>query len=289
MAICTRRISTLLSVLAVAAVLVPAGNAGLRTGVGARDTAPPAAFPTLYVKYAMNCTFTIVDDNGKTVNSIAPGSYQVYVSTPIMFKLVVPGGPGVDQLVDGDYTGCRGWVQFQLTGPGVNVFTTLDSGCDAFLLLPAQTFKAGATYTAQDLNQPSLTRTTFSTQTSGTPLVPKTPYTATSGKGTTFGDLFGSAIKKLSGTLTGTLSAGGKPALTSKGRPVSTLKAGRYKFVITDRDPKHSFKIQAVKGKPTTLSGVRFVGKKSLTLRLTAGQWKYTSGLGKAFIFRVTD
>ena len=27
-------------------------------------------------------------------------------------------------------TGCRGWVQFQLTGPGVNLATTLDAGCE---------------------------------------------------------------------------------------------------------------------------------------------------------------
>src|SRR6059058_1475882 len=122
MAVRGRRALLLTAALMVAAaVLAALGNAGTRAG-----GAP--ALPTLYVQYTMNCTFAIFDDAGKPVTSIPPGSYQLEVSTPIMFKLVRPGGVTVDNIAPNDFTGCKGWVQFQLSGPGVNLFTTLDSG-----------------------------------------------------------------------------------------------------------------------------------------------------------------
>jgi hypothetical protein len=212
MAVRVRRVSAFAAVLAAAAVLVPAGLAG------ARDDAP-GAFPTLYVVYTMNCTFSIVDDFGRRVTSIAPGTYQVEVSTPMMFTLVVPGGPGIDHIDANDFTGCKGWVQFSMTGPGVDLFTTLDTGCDAFLLLPPTTFKANSTYVAQDLNQPSVTRTALTTLSSGAPAAPTSPYTPTSGKGTVTKDIVGSAIvaaPPLRGTLSASLSPTGRPTLTTK-------------------------------------------------------------------------
>ena len=90
MAARVRRALTLTAALLAAAVLVPVSSAGRR------DNGAPA-LPTLYVVYTLNCTFSIVDDRGNPVTSIAPGSYQIEVSTPIMFKLVVPGGPTVDR------------------------------------------------------------------------------------------------------------------------------------------------------------------------------------------------
>jgi hypothetical protein len=129
--------------------------------------------------------------------------------------------------------------------------------------------------------------------TSGTPTAPQSPYTPTSGKGTVSKDIVGSAIEAarrvtLKGTLSGTLTADGKPTLMSKGKTVSSLKAGRYKFVITDQDPKGSFIIQAVKKRSTDLTGVEFVGKRSATVTLKAGRWMYYSDLGKAHYFLVT-
>ena len=282
MAVHVRRFSTLIAVLAVAAVLVPAGMASSRADA-------PAAFPTLYVVYTMDCTFTIHDDAGKRVSSIAPGTYQVYVSTPIFFGSVIPGGSSVVPMAPNDFTGCRGWVQFHLTGPGVDLETTLDFGCDAFYLMPATNFKASSSFTAQDMNQPAATRTVLTTLASGSPTIPPTPYSKTSDKGQTFKDLLGSAVAKaLRGTLAGTVSANGKPTLMMRGKTVSTLKAGRYKFVITDQSPKRGFTIQAVKGKSTELTGIEFVGKRSPTVKLKAGEWMYSSGGGKAHYFRVT-
>jgi hypothetical protein len=280
-AVRARRASVLIVVLAFAAVFASAGSAG------SRDDGP--SIPTLYVQYAMNCTFSIVDDQGKPVSSIAPGTYQVEVSTPVMFKLVVPGGPS-NQIAPNDFTGCKGWVQFQLTGPGVALSTTLDAGCDAYLTLPATAFKPGSTYVAQDLNQPAATRTTITTLSSGTPTLPPSPYTPTSGKGTPSQDLVGSDIKKtLAGTLTGTLSSKGAPTLMRKGRTVSIIASGRYRFAITDRDAKAGFTLQPVGGKPLALTAPRFVGTHSVTVTLKAGRWTYSSGGGGPHTFLVTS
>jgi len=279
-----RWVPTVIAALAVAAVLVPASGASSRAG-------GTPALPTLYVQYTMNCTFGIFDDAGRPVSSIPPGSYQVEVETPVMFKLVRPGGVSTDNIAANDFTGCKGWVQFQLTGPGVNIFTTLDSGCDAFLILPEQTFKPSSTYTAQDLNQPNVARATFSTLATGTPVAPKSPYGPTSGKGTLQQDLVGSEAGKsaLKGTLTGALSPKGKLTLLSKGKLVSILKAGRYKVAITDQSAKASFTLEAVNGGTVKdLTTAPFVGKHTVTVQLSAGRWMYYANRGKASYFLVT-
>ena len=279
-----RLIPILVAVAAAAAVLAPFGTAARS------DDGSPQVLPALYVQYTMNCTFQIVDDSGKPVTTIAPGAYEVEVSTPIMFKLAVPQ-PGSANLAPNDFTGCKGWVQFQLTGPGVNLFTTLDLGCDAFYTLPATTSKPGATYVAQDLNQPNVTRTTFQVATSGTPTVPKTPYTATSGKGIAAQDIAGSGIKTpTKATLAGLLDPKGIPALKLKGKPLSVLEAGRYRFAVNDLDAKAGLSLQAVgaKAKVTALSAVEFVGRHTTTVLLTPGRWMYYAKAGTAHYFLVT-
>jgi hypothetical protein len=245
--------------------------------------------PTIYVVYAMNCTFTLVDDYGKHISSIPPGSYQIEVSTPIMFKLVRPGGVGVDDIAPNDFTGCKGWVQFQLQGPGVDLVSTLDSGCDAFLLLPAQNFKAGASYTFQDLNQPGVTRTVLTVEKDGTPSAPPTnPYTKTSGKGDKSVDPVGAGRVPIKGTLNATIAKSGKLSLTTKGKNVLTLKTGKYKFVVTDQSAKGGFIIEPVEGKAKSLSSVKFTGKLSKGALLKPGRWMYHSATGRTYYFLVT-
>ena len=72
-----------------------------------------AAIPSLYANYATNCTFAFVGDGGTAVSSVAPGTYQVVVDTPFAFS------NGLAQ--------CE-YVQFRLTGPGVNFDTDLGGG-----------------------------------------------------------------------------------------------------------------------------------------------------------------
>ncbi len=273
MAVGVRRFSTLAAVLGLAVVLVAAGS-GRRNSVQ----------PTLYFEYAMNCTFTIVNDAGQPVSSVPPGNYQVDVRTPLAFGTVPVANLGLT-----DMTACKGFPQFQLTGPGVNLSTTMTAGCSADLVFP-ETFQPNSTYIALDANQPGVTRTALTILGSGSPTVPQGPTGPGGGRASTSTDIVGSGIKTaLRGTLLGTLTASGKPVLKSKGKPVSTLTAGRYRFTITDRDPKGSFIILGPKSaSATNLTGVKFVGKRSATVRLTAGRWTYYAGLGHIRSFVVT-
>ncbi len=268
-----RRIWILGMVLALATVVVSAGSAN-SPGTTQQTS------PTIYFVYAMNCTFTIQNDAGQTVTSIPPGSYQVDVRTPLAFGTVPVIG-----LAPGDMTACRGMPQFQLTGPGVNIFTTLTAGCQSDVTFPA-TFQPSATYSAQDSNQPSIAHASFTTLATGTPAVP--PALTASGKGIPSSDYLGSGLKQVKGTLTGTVSASGTPTLTLQGKAVSKLAPGRYTFSITDHSPKASF---GVLGPASTakdaLTGVKFVGKRTQTLVLKAGRWMFYSSSGKLRYFVV--
>ena len=260
-------------VTALAAVLVSTGSgAGLRAGATAN--------PTVYVVYSMNCTFSIVDDAGKTITSIPPGHYQVDVRTPLAFGTMPNPGPGTDM------TACRGAPQFQLTGPGVDLFTTMTAGCESDKVF-TETFQPSGTYVAQDLNQPSVAHGSFTTLASGTPVIPTVTFGGGKGTPEVSTDIVGSLA--VLGTLDANVSADGKPTLTNKGKTVSTLKAGRYKFTITDRDPKTGFMILGPTSKsPTSLSGVKSLGRHSVAIKLTAGKWTYYTNLGTIHFFRVT-
>jgi hypothetical protein len=186
-------------------------------------------------------------------------------------------------------TGCGGWVQFQLSGPGVSVFTTLDTGCVSADLLPEQTFKAGSTYTAVDLNQPSVARQTL-TVTTGTPVAGASPYDNGVGPGESQQQLIGSLSKgtaKLTGTLYGTLAANGGLTLMTNGKPVSSLRPGRYRFTITDKSPKASFMLTPTGGTGKAITGAAFVGRHTEYFTLTAGTYAYSAGTGKSYSFRV--
>src|SRR5690348_11895785 len=106
-----RRSLTIAGALAAAVALVPAALARRSDQV----------LPTLYVNYTMNCTFTITGDSGARVTSIPPGTYQVFITTPMVFA-------DVDLTGVTDMTACKSFTQFSLTGPGVNVATTLQDG-----------------------------------------------------------------------------------------------------------------------------------------------------------------
>ena len=272
MAARVRRLATLVTLAtAIAVGLVSTGSAGLRT----------TANPTLYVMYAMNCTFSIVDDSGKTVTSISPGRYQVDVRTPVVFGMY-PGTPGQT-----DYTACRGVPQFQLQGPGVDLFTTMTAGCDSDRIF-VETFQPNATYVAQDLNQPSVTRASFTTLSSGSSSPVTVTYGGGKGKSQASTDIAGSL--KIKATLQATVAANGALKLLNGGKTVTKLAAGRYKFAISDQDTKVSFNLLGpTYTAPRALTAAGFKGTRSVVLALTSGKWSYYSSLRTVHFFRVTD
>jgi hypothetical protein len=276
-----RRFAALIAVLALTAVLLPAAQAGSRQTV----------LPTLYVDYSMNCTFVITDDDGRRVTSIAPGTYQILVRTVVVFALVDLSGIE-------DFTACKSFVQFQITGPGVNIFTTLQEG-DEDKEMFKETFQANSTYTAVELLRPTVARVAFSTTSSSTtPNAPATPYvpSANAGKPTQSTDIVGSARKPttLRGTLNASVSAAGKLSLTLNGKPVGSLKEGRYTTTITDASKKAGFIFLFLNKNGLAISsvnatGVKYTGKRTIPISLKKGQWSFvaTSGSKKTFFIVV--
>lgn len=257
---------------------VPTVLLGLVAAVAAAGPgiAHAAGTATLYVNYTNNCTFTITTDSGAVATTIPPGTYTIQISTPQVFaeEDTSGGDPGM--------VACDGMIQFQLTGPGVSVSSTLLEGDQDFEQQVA-TFLPSSTYVAQDNNQPSVTQTTFSTAASGSPQTSSPVSSAPAGSATSSGSsssALGSASSTTSpapfvGTLTATVSAAGKLSLTFKGRPVATLKAGRYTVKVTDKAKKAGFIVQGTGQSALTLTGSSFVGTHSATVDLTAGQWFY--------------
>jgi hypothetical protein len=185
---------------------------------------------------------------------------------------------------------------FQLSGPGVLVQTPIDNGTGAAANFTV-TFQASSTYVAQDLNQP-LSRITFTTPATGAAASVNVPSsTATAAKPTSSTDVIGSKTSSSStktstvvdrGTLAGIVSATGKLTLSFDGKPVTEIKAGRYTVSVVDKSRTSGFTIQQVSKLPTTVTGVSFVGKRSATLVLSAGQSLfYPSFAGKKSYFLV--
>jgi hypothetical protein len=263
-----RPLSTLIAVLAASIALVPAA--------GARRA---DVLPTLYVSYTMSCTFTITDDSGRRVSSIPPGTYQVLVTTPMVFA-------DVDLSGIFDMTACKSFVQFQLAGPGVNLSTTLQDGDEDKDVLRA-TLQPSATYTAQDLNQAGVTRTTFSTQATGSAASPAGPSSSVSGAGSSQESLVGSAAFPFRGSLDATVFKSGKLGLSRNGKPVTSLKAGRYTFSVDDESKANGFTVKPLRGKAVAVTTPPFVGSHDLTLTLKQGRWFFYSGAGKKTAFFV--
>jgi len=78
-------------------------------------------------------------------------------------------------------------------------------------------------------------------------------------------------------TLNGTVGPGFTITLKLDGKKVSTLKAGKYKFVVSDRSPMHNFEIEKKTGGEfeKEITDVSQTGTKTVTLSLTKGKWVY--------------
>ena len=274
-----RHLSKAAGLLAAGALVVV--GAGLAHGSGVQ--------PTLYVNYTMGCTFSITDDSGKAVTAIAPGAYQVLVASPADFGAIDLSGVN-------DLMACKGSVHFQLTGPGVSLSTTLDDGDNDQALLQGS-FQPSGTYVAQDMTPGATARVSFSTTATGTPVTPSVPYTTTgsgkaiptSGPQPTAATGPASALP-LRGVLNATLSPTGKVALKLDGKPVDTLKPGRYVIAVVDQSTKSGFVVQELHKLATAVTSARFTGKRSAAVALTKGQWVfYPSVPGTKTHFSVTS
>ena len=88
--------------------------------------------------------------------------------------------------------------------------------------------------------------------------------------------------------LTGTVGPGYTVTLKQGAAKVKTLKAGKYTFVITDKAAIHNFKIEREKGGPKiekVLTDTSFQGKKTVTVTLKTGSWKYYCSIHEPQMF----
>ena len=88
--------------------------------------------------------------------------------------------------------------------------------------------------------------------------------------------------------LIGQVGPGFSIALKQGTKKVKTLKAGKYVFVITDKATIHNFTLEREKGGPKiekTLTGTAFTGKKTVTVTLKKGTWKYYCSVHESSIF----
>jgi plastocyanin len=80
-------------------------------------------------------------------------------------------------------------------------------------------------------------------------------------------------------TLKGTVGPGFTIKLTKGGKKVKTLKAGKYRLVITDKSTFHQFTVE--REKPSSpkiekaVTSVAFTGKKTVVMRLKPGSWRF--------------
>ena len=156
----------------------------------------------------------------------------------------------------------------------------MTAGCEQDKIY-LETFQPSATYTAVDLNQPSVARASFQTTATGTPVAPTVTYGAGKGRSEVGKDIVGSLA--LRGTLDATVAPGGAPSLTRAGKAVTALASGRYRLRITDRDAKHGLMILGPKSTASrTLTGTSFVGRRTVTVSLTPGRWTYYTSLASA-------
>src|SRR5207253_1263264 len=136
--------------------------------------------------------------------------------------------------------------------------------------LERATFQASGTYTALDNNQPGVTRTTFTTASSGSATGPAGSSSST-GSGGTKGDtqqsLVGSAAApNFRGSLDAIVYASGKLSLTRNGKKVTSLKSGSWTFSVDDESKKAGFAVQVLNGKAQTITSVAFVGSHDVTV-----------------------
>jgi plastocyanin len=73
----------------------------------------------------------------------------------------------------------------------------------------------------------------------------------------------------------------------STGKKVTSLKAGKYTFVVSDKASIHNFTLEQEKGGKfeKEISGTGFQGTKTVTLTLKAGKWKYYCSVHESQMF----
>ena len=89
------------------------------------------------------------------------------------------------------------------------------------------------------------------------------------------------------GTLRATADSLGRVTLSRDGRPVKSLRAGRYSLVVVDREAHSGFILNRPDFTQIVVTSDRFVGTRIRTVTLTPGSWSYQGEVGALHDFTV--
>jgi hypothetical protein len=224
--------------------------------------------------------------NGLTINVMyTTSSLQARLSngTVLASGTVVPPGPYsvvvYDSIDDSN-------PLFTMAGPGVSVSSDLNPtgmGIEVPMTFGPFLLEASSSYLIFDANMAGGSAISFTTSATGSSASPNDP-SASSGSTSS-----GSATAKTLRSLALFIGGSGKPFLSLGGKPVKTLKAGKYSLIVGDSSRKVGLLIGHGSVHPTTLSGVAAVGASSRKVNLTSGTWFYeASPRGPKIYFKVT-
>ncbi len=243
-------------------------------------SAPEAATSTaITLEYTAGGVLLVITADGTTIRTstapgavISPGPYQVIINND------APDSRDIQH-------------QFRLQGPGVNLQTDLAAGDNKTELYDV-VLAPSSTYTFADDRQPSLAHVVFSTASSGSPAAGSSSGGTSGGSssGTSSNSsVVGSGLKAdpFRGKLAGSVGATGKLTLTAGGSHVLRLLAGRYSITVADSTSKGGFTVQEIRKPAITLTGLSFVGTRTVTVDFKAGQWMFYSSSVKKSYFTV--
>jgi hypothetical protein len=241
--------------------------AALAFGLGGRASGAVEGQLLFNVEQNGNIRLTLA--NGTAVGAtISPGTYSVIVRN--LFK---------------DDEGRNHYIT--LNGPGVQLLADINQG-EQDDTSWTFVFQPSATYSWSDTQNTSLNG---SFRTAAVASDPDPGYVGSSDSSSK-SSAAEEPVGPLRGTLRGTVNRAGKLTLTFNGRAVSALKltAGSYWIVVVDQTSRGAFSVELVKKKKRiarTITGLPFVGKKSVKVNLTPGRWTFYSTIYKKSPFNV--
>ncbi len=227
-----------------------------------------AASPIIFVNFFANGQITVTTADGSALGTTS-GTPTAIPAGYYTFEFSGPGG-------------CSALPYFHLSGPGTDIVTNGNEG-QVFHPPSGATLLPSSTYSWTDAAFPDVVYQ-FSTTAEVVGEPPPTQTNPSSGSGATVSSqgVVGSALLPFLGSLSGTISASGKVSLLRGGKPVTSLKAGRYTLNVVSKSPRSGFVIERQESKKVAVARGAFSGKRSVAVSLTAGTWVFMVMPGKS-------
>ncbi|HWE80855.1 MAG TPA: hypothetical protein VG265_04345 [Gaiellaceae bacterium] len=220
---------------------------------------------SLEVAFSANDTIAVTLPDGATVGSTAGA------------PTVIPAGFYTIELT-GPLNPPTGLPYFQLTGPGVNVLSNLNEGGISFDTATV-TFLPSSSYGWTDDAISGVTHT-FVTSSDVLGTAPGVAVSPHSGKPAASQDLVGSDVVPFRGVLSGTVSAAGKVSVSFGGKRAAALRPGRYRVAISDSSSAVGFSLTKTGHRAKPLTTIRYRGRRTVSIDLTAGRWLVAAPAG---------